>query len=142
MGQITFWSLLLYLGFRLGDLAARGQLAAAFSGKLGALFAAEIVLGGVLPLLLLSSRALRLRPALLFLGTFLAAGGIVLNRIDVVLLSMDLKGSMPGFAPKPYTPSVVEWGISIGLIAATVFLFGIGARLLPVLAKTESERAH
>jgi formate dehydrogenase iron-sulfur subunit len=30
---------------------------------------------------------------------------------------------------------VVEWGISIGLIAATIFLFGLGARLMPVLPK-------
>ena len=40
---------------------------------------------------------------------------------------------MPQNAPAPYSPSVVEWGISIGLIAAAIFLFGLGARLLPVL---------
>src|SRR5262249_46579903 len=39
MGQITFWSLLVYLGFRLGDMAVRGQLTGAFRGRLGALFA-------------------------------------------------------------------------------------------------------
>ena len=142
MGQITFWSLLVYLGFRLGDLVSRGQIAAAFSGNLGALFAVEIVAGGVVPLLLLSTRSLRQRPGVLFLGTLFVAGGVVLNRIDVVLLAMNLKGAMPGFAPKSYMPSVVEWGISVGLIAATIFLFGIGARLLPVLAKTEPEKAH
>src|SRR5215831_21183898 len=38
MGQITFWSLLAYLVFRLGDLGVRGQLANAFSGSLGAWF--------------------------------------------------------------------------------------------------------
>ena len=27
VGQITFWSLVVYLGFRLGDMALRGQLA-------------------------------------------------------------------------------------------------------------------
>ena len=41
MGAITFWSLLVYVGFRLGDMAVRGQLANAFSGRAGALFAAE-----------------------------------------------------------------------------------------------------
>ena len=55
------------------------------------------------------------------------------NRINVVLWAMDLKGPMPQNAPASYTPSVVEWGISIGLIAAAIFLFGLGARLLPVL---------
>ena len=47
VGQITFWSLLVYLVFRLGDMAIRDQLAGAFAGALGMAFAAEIVLGGV-----------------------------------------------------------------------------------------------
>ena len=38
-------------------------------------------------------------------------------------------------APTPYSPSVFEWGISVGLTAATVFLFGLAARHVPVLAK-------
>jgi len=62
----------------------------------------------------------------------------VLNRVSVVLLSMEMRGAMPGFAPKSYTPSIVEWGLSIGLIAATVFLFGIGARMFPVLERDRS----
>ena len=142
MGQITFWALLVYIAFRVGDMAVRGQIADAFSGKLGGLLAVEIVLGGVVPLVLLHKKSLRLRPGALFLGALLAAGGVVLNRIDVVLFAMDLRGTMPGFAPKSYTPSVVEWGISIGLIAATIFLFGYGAKRLPVLAKTGPDEAH
>ena len=59
MGKITFWSLLVYLVFRLGDMALRGQFAHAFSGRLGALFAAEIVLGGILPLILLARTSQR-----------------------------------------------------------------------------------
>jgi formate dehydrogenase iron-sulfur subunit len=46
---------------------------------------------------------------------------------------MDIKGPMPQFGPKIYFPSLVEWGISIGLIAATIFLFGLAARLVPIL---------
>jgi len=48
---------------------------------------------------------------------------------------MDLKGPMPQNAPASYSPSIFEWGISVGLIAATIFLFGLGARLLPLLPK-------
>ena len=40
-----------------------------------------------------------------------------------VLLAMNLSGAMPGFAPDSYAASVFEWGISIGLIAATIFLY-------------------
>jgi len=138
MGKISFWSLLFYLGFRLGDMVVRGQLAGAFSGRLGILFAAEIVLGGIFPLVLLAPAALRVQPAVLFLGALLATLGVVLNRVNVVLLAMDLKGPMPQIAPASYFPSIFEWGISVGLIAATIFLFGLGARLMPLLPKEDA----
>src|SRR5277367_4287742 len=138
MAKISFWSLLCYWTFRLGDMAVRGQFSNAFSGRLGALFAAEILVGGVLPLALLARARLRAHPAVLFLGTALAAGGVVFNRLNVVIVAMNLKGAMPQFAPASYTPSVFEWGVTVGLIAASIFLFGLGARLMPILPKDET----
>jgi formate dehydrogenase iron-sulfur subunit len=134
MGQITFWSLLVYLVFRLGDMVVEGTLAgAAFSGRLGALFAIEIVLCGLLPLAVLSRQSWRHRPSLLLMGTVLTTFGVILNRVNVVYLAMNLKGPMPQIAPATYFPSIFEWGVSIGLIAATIFLFGVGARFFPLL---------
>jgi formate dehydrogenase iron-sulfur subunit len=141
MGQITFWSLLVYLAFRLGDMAVRGQLASAFSGRFGALFALEIGLGGVLPLVLLGREAWRSRLWIACTGALLAAGGIVLHRVNVVYLAMEPRGPMPWIAPSTYTPSWAEWGLSIGLIAATIFLFGAGARYLPLLPKPDPREA-
>ena len=138
MGQITFWSLLAYLVFRLGDMVVRGQLANAFSGSLGAWFAMEIVLGGILPLAILSRASLRARPTVLFNGALLATLGVILNRVSVVYLAMNLKGPMPQTAPETYFPSIFEWGVSVGLIALSIFLFGLGARLLPLLPKEET----
>jgi len=69
------------------------------------------------------------------LGALLTTLGVVLNRVNVVALAMNLKGARPQFAPEPYLPSIFEWGVSIGLIAAAIFLFGLGARLWPVLPK-------
>jgi formate dehydrogenase iron-sulfur subunit len=138
MGKITFWALLVYLIFRIGDMAIRGQFADAFSGRLGALFATEILLGGIVPLALLAPASLRTRPKTLFVGALLTTLGVVFNRVNVVLWAMDLKGPMPQLARASYLPSVFEWGISIGLIAATIFLFGLGARLMPVLPKYDA----
>ncbi len=142
MGQITFWSLLVYLVFRLGDMAIRGTLAGAFRGRLGVLFAIEILLGGLVPLVLLGRAAFRARPEVLYVGALLAAFGVVLNRMDVVLFAQTFKGPWPGFRPLSYMPSVAEWGISIGLIAATIFLFGLAARFFPMLTKSEGNEAH
>jgi formate dehydrogenase iron-sulfur subunit len=135
MGKITFWSLLVYLIFRLSDSVIRGQFGSAFSGGLGALFAIELLLGGILPLALLSQLRLRANSSILFIGALLTVSGVVLNRVNVVLWAMSLKGPMPQIAPETYSPSIFEWGISVGLIAATIFLFGLGARLMPVLPK-------
>jgi len=44
---------------------------------------------------------------------------------------------MPQNAPETYSPSIFEWVISIGIIAATIFLFGLGARLMRLLPKDE-----
>jgi formate dehydrogenase iron-sulfur subunit len=138
MGKVAFLALAVYEAFRLGDLVFRGQLASAFTGPKAGLFAAELLLGGLLPLVLLAGDKLRRNPGLLALGAALSCGGIVFNRMNVVFFAMKLPGIMPSYEPSAYTPSVFEWGVSIGLIAATIFLFGLGARLMPVLPKEES----
>jgi len=137
MGKITFWSLLVYLVFRLGDMVIRGQFGGTFSGGLGALFAVELLLGGILPLALLAQARLRAKPTVLFIGAVLTVLGVVFNRVNVVLLAMSLKGPMPQIAPETYSPTIIEWGISVGLIAATIFLFGLGARLIPLLPREQ-----
>ncbi len=135
VGQITFWSLLVYFAFRLGDMAVRGQFAGAFTGGTGALFAAELVLGGLVPLALLARHEQREQPSMLFAGALLTTLGVIFNRVNVVLFAMNLRGSMPQVSPETYSPTFIEWGLSIGLFAAAIFLFGLAARLMPVLPK-------
>src|SRR5258708_12356246 len=81
VGQIAFWALLAYIVFHLGDMAIRNQFSGAFAGRLGLAFAAEIVLGGVLPLILLARRSLRKRPGLLFAPPLLPFLGVTYNRL-------------------------------------------------------------
>lgn len=135
MGQIAFWSLLVYETVRVADVVVRGQLGRVFSP----LFLAEIVLGGAVPLVLLSGARLRANPKVLFSGALLAVLGVIFNRMNVVIFGMTLRGPLPQTTPSPYFPSVAEWGISIGLIAATIFLFGLGTRYLPILPKEAAE---
>ena len=134
LGKVVGWALLAAWAIRLTDQGVRGQLGAAFEGGIANLFLAELVLGGLLPLALLLPRATRERLPLLVTGVALTAAGVVVHRWAVVMGAMDLKGPMPAYSPQPaYSASIVEWGISIGLIAATVFLFNLGIRKLPVL---------
>ena len=139
MGKVAFWAMLVYQVGRLGDLAYRGNLNLALGGPKSPLFLAEILLGGLLPLILLSTDRLRTRPGVLGLGTALAVAGVVFNRMNVVAFAMTLRGAMPQSNPVHYFPSIFEWGVSIGLIAATIFLFGLGVRHMPVLPEVENK---
>src|SRR5262249_26607576 len=136
LGKITFWALLVYEAVRLGDMAVRGRLGPALIGPKAELFDAELLFGGVVPLVLLSTAKLRENTTAIFSGSLLCCLGVVFNRINVVVLAMDLRGPMP-FVPKSYLPSAFEWGVSVGLVAATIFLFGWAARNLPVLSRED-----
>jgi len=105
---------------------------------MGLLFAVEIVLGGVVPLVLLARASQRANRLVLLAASLLTAMGIALNRANSVFFAMDLKGPMPQIAPSTYSPTIFEWGISLGLVAAAIFLFGLGVRLLPVLPTEEA----
>ena len=74
---------------------------------------------------------------MLFAGSLLAVLGVAFNRMNVVLFAMTFRGRMPWDLAESYVPSIVEWGVSIGLIAATIFLFGLAARLMPILTKAQ-----
>jgi formate dehydrogenase iron-sulfur subunit len=136
MGKMAFWSMLVYQVVRLGDLAFRGEIHS--GGSKTGLFLVEVLLGGLLPLLLLCSSKLRNNPKVLGIGSALAVAGVVFNRMNVVVFGMTLRGAMPQTAPVHYFPSIFEWGVSVGLIAATIFLFGLGVRHLPVLPEESS----
>lgn len=136
LGGVAFWSLLVYELVRVGDLFYRGQLAAAVAHPNG-YFLVEMILGGIVPLVMLAAPAVRRNTQVLFISTLLACCGVILNRMNVVLFGMTLRGPMPQTTPSTYMPSIFEWGISVGLIATTIFLFGLGARYLPVLPKEE-----
>ncbi len=137
LGKFTLVALSVYMAFRVGDLVLRDQLGRIFTSDKSGLFLAEFVLGGLLPLALLSTRKLRENPTVLFFGTLLTTLGVVLHRSTVVVFGMNLRGAVPQIQPEAYAPSLAEWGISLGLIAATIFLFGLACRKFPVLPKEE-----
>jgi formate dehydrogenase iron-sulfur subunit len=144
LAKLAFWALLVFEVVRVGDLAVRGQLGAALAGSRAPLLVAEILLGGLVPLAILGPAKLRENRTALFWGALLACGGVVFNRANVVAFAMDLKGPMP-YAPQRYFPSAFEWGVSLGLVAATIFLFGWAARNMPVLpapAQDDGEEAR
>ena len=135
IGKVVLGALFTYEVIRVGDLAVRDSRAALVLEPKAWLLVAELLIGGLIPLALLASGRQRTRPGALGLAAALVIGGVALNRTNVVLLGMNLKGPIPQIAPAAYWPSIVEWGISAGAIAGMIFLFGLAARHLPLLPK-------
>jgi formate dehydrogenase iron-sulfur subunit len=138
MGTLARWTLLGYLAVRIGDVAVRGQIAN-IGGWHGVSFVVEIAVLGLLPLMLLSVEKLRKNPNVLAFSAALVVLGVIWNRWNGVVYGMDLKGAMPQLGPLHYRPSLIEWGISVGMVAATIFLFKLGVAMFPILPKENVE---
>lgn len=97
----------------------------------------EIVLGALIPAIILLTPSLRRQDLWVLLGGLLAIGGVIANRWNVTLsglvVPMDWSpGAANLFAVQPYTPSLAEWGVAIGVLGYALTMFTLGLRFLPL----------
>jgi Ni/Fe-hydrogenase subunit HybB-like protein/Fe-S-cluster-containing dehydrogenase component len=118
-----------YLGVKVGDMVVRGtythlgQLSAVSVGWL-----LEMVGGVVIPLFMLMVPSVRRSPGRLAFASLSVILGVVINRLNVFMI-----GYNPPFASKSYFPSLVEFALSIGLVAALMLVYRIAVTYLPIL---------
>ncbi len=97
----------------------------------------EIVLGALIPAIILLTPSLRRQDVWVMLAGLLAIGGVIANRWNVTLsglvVPMDWSpGAANLFAVQPYTPSLAEWGVAIGVLGYALMMFTLGLRFLPL----------
>jgi molybdopterin-containing oxidoreductase family membrane subunit len=103
----------------------------------------EIVIGIVIPVILFLVPRFNRKPINLVIGSFFAAIGILANRWNVTVsgLIVPLDFS-PGVEfqldPGVYTPSLVEWGVVLGVIGYALLFFTLGVRFLPIFNNEET----
>ncbi|MDO7788136.1 NrfD/PsrC family molybdoenzyme membrane anchor subunit [Desulforamulus aquiferis] len=103
--------MVLYLGLKIFDLTSRGVLGMAFLGNVeGNLFLVEMIFGVIIPIIIAFTGLSATRSGLLTFGVLVSAG-VILNRMNVVFTGM--AASLGGW----YFPSLMEWSVSIGLVA-------------------------
>jgi Ni/Fe-hydrogenase subunit HybB-like protein len=137
LARVLVVLLTLYGLLRLIGLRRAGALAAAVALDYESLlFLLELTLGVVLPVAILSRRALRERPGGLVTGSLLAILGLVLNRVNVAVTGMERAA---GFH---YSPSAVEIAVFAGLVALGFSLFTLAVRHLPVFPAPETAPAR
>ena len=119
----------IYLVLKMIDLVSRGAYVyLAASGFHTTLYATEIILGVIVPMVILATRRGRENPRLVYLSGWLIVGGVILNRLNTALLGWWAYAN----GGPIYIPSVGEITISLSLVAVGVVAFGLAAKFLPV----------
>jgi Ni/Fe-hydrogenase subunit HybB-like protein len=118
LGKGAILPLGLYLALRLSDQAIRGVLPGAIDGSWQSiLYLAEILLGGILPIVLLSIKKIRQTREGLLTSAILAISGIMSQRMSLSMFTMyRAEGTT-------YIPSLGETAIAFAIPAAAVLLY-------------------
>jgi Ni/Fe-hydrogenase subunit HybB-like protein/Fe-S-cluster-containing dehydrogenase component len=124
------WTLGLYLAVKIADMAYRGTYVHLGHWSVqSASWLVEVGVGVALPLALLDWPRVRRSPRLLFAAATLVVAGVVLNRVNVFLI-----GYRPPYATRTYWPSLGEWAVTIGLVAALMLAYRAIVTYLPVIS--------
>ena len=125
----------IYLALKIGDLTLRDAwgYVAAFSFE-SFMWLAEVIIGVLIPILILSSRRLRHSLSGLFTGASLVIAGIVINRTNVFLVAYN-----PLYAEKTYFPSLPEIMVTIGLVAGLVLVYRLMVKIFPVISVPDED---
>ena len=133
--RVTIFLLGLYLALKVGDMVVRGTYIYLldFTAQTNA-FLVELVFGVIVPWLMLLSPAVRSSRRWLFTACSLIVGGVLVNRLNVFVV-----GYRPPISEANYSPAIGEILVTVGLIAALMFIYRFLVTYLPVLNKPEQE---
>ncbi|OGQ96136.1 MAG: hypothetical protein A2521_12430 [Deltaproteobacteria bacterium RIFOXYD12_FULL_57_12] len=92
----------------------------------------ETGIGVIIPVLLLSIKQLRTNLTGIFSANILVIAGVLVNRLNVCLFSMQEYNTTRG---AEYFPSVMEFLVTLGIVSLQVFLFKMAAKHLPLFAR-------
>lgn len=121
-----------YLLLKIYQLFAVASPGLAFNGSIeGNMYLLEMLIGVIIPIGLLSSKKRRTNINTIFSVNMLVIVGVLLNRMNVGLFSMESYTTWRGAA---YSPSWMEFFVSLGIISLGVFLYKMSAKHLPLFS--------
>lgn len=125
--------LLLLLTVRLEILYANNALKYIFDGSMESyLFLAEVGLGVIIPMIMLSFSKIRNNTAGLYLSAILVILGLVMNRFNVTVTGMAASSGVN------YFPSLMEIIISLTIVSVAFVAFRLAAQYLPLFSEPVS----
>ncbi len=118
----------IYLFAKVAELAGARELGLLFEGtRSSAIFLLEISIGVIIPMVLLSFKAIRDNTSLRFVASLMVVLGLMLNRVDVSIISWARPHDAASYWPHP-----LEFGFTIGLWAGLALIFYVAAKYLPL----------
>jgi molybdopterin-containing oxidoreductase family membrane subunit len=107
----------------------------------------EVLFGALVPAVIMLWGRMRHNRNLLMLGALMIIAGLVINRWNVTLsgfvIPLDWSpGVRDVFPINTYSPALVEWGVSIGIVAYSWMAFTLGVRYLNIYPEARDLRQH
>jgi Ni/Fe-hydrogenase subunit HybB-like protein len=130
LASIAAGILAVYLFLKIIDLFVHGAWDALLAGTWESwLYIFELTIISILPVALLVIPRTRRSPAALGTAAFSASFGLALNRLDVGIFGYFRDTGVY------YFPSLAEWALGLGVIAAAALVFFFVAENLPIFGK-------
>ncbi len=121
-----------YLLLKLYQLFVVAGVGLAFDGSLEAnMYLLEMLIGVVIPVALLAMKSVRTNIHRIFSINLMVITGVLLNRLNVGLFSMETYFSSQGMS---YSPTWMEFLVSLGIISLGIFLYKMSAKHLPLFS--------
>jgi len=125
----------LYFVMKIWDLVTGPGLGAAFDGSTaGNMYLVEMVIGVILPLILLSMKNMRSRSNSIYTINILVIIGTIVNRMNVALFGL---AEYTGRTGADYFPSLMEFVLTMAMVAFAVFGFKVSAKYLNLFPETQ-----
>ncbi|MEW5976887.1 MAG: NrfD/PsrC family molybdoenzyme membrane anchor subunit [Acidobacteriota bacterium] len=129
LGKVLVVVLSVYLVLKVLALKSAGLIGLIFaSGYESRMFLAEILLGILGPIALLSIPRVRKSEFGLFVGAVMVVLGFIMNRLNISVTGMEASSGVA------YFPSWTELSVTAMIVAAGFVLFGLAVRYLPVFS--------
>lgn len=124
----------LYFVMKIWHLVTGPGIKAALDGSIAAnMYLLEMVIGVIMPLILLSMKNLRSHWRSIFTINILVIVGVIINRMNIAIFGL---AEYAGKTGVDYFPSLIEFIITIAMVAAAIFGFKAAVKYLNVFPET------
>ncbi|MEK6645657.1 MAG: NrfD/PsrC family molybdoenzyme membrane anchor subunit [Candidatus Firestonebacteria bacterium] len=122
-----------YLIFKIIDIVNRGALPFVFTGGLESnMFLFEVIIGLIIPVVLLFMSMFKNSSTPIFVSSIMIIIGVITNRINVSIIGLMRQSNTV------YFPSLIEFFITIGVIAGGLLAFRIIVKYFNVFHEVEN----